>query len=72
MSNQRAGKTYRAAAQDDSREMNLYKFFKTAQQLLEQQDQDDAAFCFEQMAEHLREGKSLPTTESEISRLLGL
>jgi len=72
MSNQRAGKTHKAALSDGSAEMRLRDFFRTAQQILESEGYDDAAFYFEQVKDHLNDGGTLPTNRQEIVRLLGV
>lgn len=72
MSNQRAGKTHRAAATDSLREMNLRNFFRDCKEILEQHDQHDSAFYFEQIVDEINRGKPLPTSRREIERLLGV
>lgn len=69
---QRPGKTHKAAMGSDARDMALYNFFKTAREILEKEGNEDAAFYFEQMQDHLKEGKSLPSERREIQRLLGI
>ena len=72
MSNQRAGKTYRAAASDGLEDMNLRNFFRTSAELLTESGNEDAAFYFEQIVDELNKGKSLPKEKREISRILGI
>ena len=72
MSNQRTGKTHRAAAGDSMADMNLRNFFRTSAELLNQAGNEDAAFYFEQIVDALNEGKSLPNEKREISRVLGI
>lgn len=71
MSNQRAGKTYRAAANDGTQDMKLRNFFRDCAEILETEN-NDAAFYFEQLVEHINLGKSLPTDRKDIQRLLGV
>lgn len=72
MSNQRAGKTHRAAASDSTQEMKLRNFFRTCKEVLEAEGQDDAAYYFEQIMEEINSGKTLPSDRREISRMLGI
>lgn len=72
MSNQRGGKTYRAAANDGMQEMILRNFFRSCKEILEDNDEADAAFYFEQVMDRINSGKSLPTDRREIERLLGV
>ena len=55
MSNQRAGKWKTATLRDGSG-MRTVTFFKVAKNLLEEYGHEDAAFYFEQVEEHLRNG----------------
>jgi hypothetical protein len=71
MSNQRPGKTHRAALGDDMQEMKLKIFFRTCKELLESADVS-AAFYFEQLQEHIEAGNTLPQDKREIQRLLGI
>lgn len=71
MSNQRAGKTYSASASDNSG-MGTVNFFKYAKQALESAGYEDAAFYFEQVEDHLRDGGSLPTDIRNIEKVFGL
>ena len=52
--------------------MNTVTFFKCAKKVLSDYGQEDAAFYFEQVEEHLREGKSLPLDERTVGRVLGI
>jgi len=70
--NQRAGKTYRAAASDGLADMKLKNFFRGAKEMLEEAGYDDAAFYFEQCEDHIVNGKSLPYERKDIARVLGL
>lgn len=72
MSNQRSGKTHRAALGDGLQDMKIRNFFRDAQELLEEAGEEDAAFYFEQVVEHINSGKGLPTTRKEVSRILGV
>lgn len=69
MSNQRAGKSHRAALGDGMQDMKLRNFFRTCAELTEH---EDASYYFGQIVEHIESGKSLPSEKSEISRMLGL
>lgn len=71
MSNQRAGKTHRAAMGDDSRDLALKNFFKVCAEVLEPES-EDAAFYFEQIKEYLEDGGKLPSDRREIQRILGI
>jgi len=52
--------------------MSTVTFFRLAKEELESVGYNDSAFYFEQVEEWLRSGKSLPTTEKEVSKVLGL
>ena len=69
MSNQRPGKWKTATLRDGSG-MQTVTFFKTARKLLEEYGHEDAAYYFEQVEEHLRGGKGLPSSEKEIGKVL--
>ena len=71
MSNQRPGK-WKSATLRDGSGMQTVTFFKIAKNLLEEYGHEDAAFYFEQVEEHLRSGKGLPSSEREIGRVLGV
>lgn len=71
MSNQRAGKTYRAAATDDVGDRKIRDLMVTCQKLLENVD-TDAAFYFEQIVDHINDGKPIPSDQASIARMLGL
>lgn len=69
---QRPGKTHPATMSDDMREMKLRNFFRNCRTVLEPVD-EDAAFYFEQIEEHLNAGKPLPYGDLHLtSRLLGI
>jgi hypothetical protein len=71
MSNQRAGKTHRASANDGMSEMKLRNFFRTAASLME--DESDAKFYFEQVVEHFNKGGGISSDDpTVIRRILGL
>lgn len=71
MSNQRRGKTYRAAASDGLQEMKLRNFFRTAASVCE--DESDAQFYFEQLVEHINKGGSVMTDDPiAVRRILGV
>ena len=73
MSNQRPGKMHSAGASDNGlRDMQLKIFFRTCKEMLEQTDNEDAAFYFEQVEEHISNGGSIYTDDKQsISRILG-
>ena len=71
MSNQRKGK-YQSRPDVFGQDMNVLKFFKTAQQVLEKEKKTDEAFNFEQMADWLQSGKRLPLTEEDVIKALGI
>ena len=70
MSNQRPGKYEKKL--DRNGDMQVFKFFKTAQKVLEDAGKEDEAFYMEQMVDWLRSGKPLPTSEEQITRALGV
>jgi hypothetical protein len=72
MSNQRAGKTYRAAANDGLGEMKLRNFFRDCAEILEDVGQYDAAFYFGQVVDHINNGGSLPSDIREVGKILGV
>ena len=71
MSNQRPGKTHRAALGDDLQQMHLKNFFRSCKEILEH-EHPDSAFYFEQLQDHIEAGNSLPQDKREIQRLLGV
>jgi len=69
---QRPGKWKKASMSDsfsDSAARKQLQFFKSAAELLNRYDKDDAAFYFEQVEEHLRRGGSL---SDPAARILGV
>ena len=71
MSNQRAGKTYKAAASDNMSDMKLRNFFRTAATMVE--DGSDAQFFFEQIVEHINAGGNIMSDDpATIRRILGV
>ena len=70
MSNQRPGKIEKKL--DRNGDMQVYKFFKTAAKLLNEDGKEDEAFYMEQMVDWLKSGKQLPTSEESIVKALGL
>ena len=71
MSNQRAGKTYKAAASDGLGDMKLRNFFRTAASLME--DESDAQFYFEQIVDHINNGGSVFVDDrSSVAKILGV
>ena len=71
--NQRPAKTHRAAmpGEGNINPARLVAFADEAARLLEAQDENDAAFYFEQLAEHLRRNPEKDLNES-VGRILGL
>lgn len=70
MSNQRAGKTHKAAASDGLNDMKLRNFFRMAAGAVE--DNSDAQFYFEQIVEHINGGGSILTDDpAKVRRILG-
>jgi len=57
---------------DITGDMQVFKFFKTAAKLLNDEGKEDEAFYMEQMVDWLRSGKPLPTSEEQITKALGL
>lgn len=72
MSNQRPGKTHRAAASDNTNDMRMRNFFRECQQLFTALDRDDVADFCETIMEEYNEGRQLPTHPKDIQRLFGL
>lgn len=71
MSNQRAGKTHKAAASDGLGDMKLRNFFRTAAELME--DESDAQFYFEQIVDHINSGGSVFVDDrSSVAKILGV
>jgi len=70
MSNQRPGKVEKKL--DRNGDMQVYKFFKTAAKLLNEEGKEDEAFYMEQMVDWLKSGKSLPTSEETVIKALGI
>ena len=67
---QRAAKKKPAMVSIDG--MSTVTFFRIAKEELQNAGYDDEAFYFEQVEDWLRSGKSLPTTEKEVGKVLGL
>ena len=73
MSNQRAGKTHRASLGDGLNDMKLRNFFRTSKKLLLANGNEDAAFYFEQVEEHIQGGGSILTDDyTTVGRILGV
>ena len=70
MSNQRPGKVEKKL--DRNGDMQVFKFFKTAAKLLNDEGKEDEAFYMEQMVDWLRSGKPLPTSEEQVTKALGI
>ena len=71
MSNQRPGKI-QSRPDLGSQDMNMLKFFKAAQKVLEKENKPDEAFNFEQMVDWIQSGKRLPLTEEDVIKALGI
>tara|TARA_Y200000002_G_scaffold79126_1_gene62326 strand:- start:1090 stop:1305 length:216 start_codon:yes stop_codon:yes gene_type:complete len=71
MSNQRRG-NWKPASMSQGDSMRTVTFFKYAKKLLEEYGHEDAAFYFEQVEEHLRQGGSLPNDSREVGKVLGV
>ena len=71
MSTQRKGK-YQSRPDTLGQDMNMLKFFKVAQKVLERENKPDEAFNFEQMADWLQSGKRLPLSEEDVIKALGI
>ena len=69
--NQRPGK-WKSATLRDGSGMQTVTFFKIAKQLLEEYGEEDAAFYFEQVEEHLRQGGGLPNDSQQVGKVLGV
>lgn len=71
MSNQRRGKTHRAALGDGMEAMKMRNFFRACARALE--DEPDAQFYFQQIVDHINEGGSIMTDDpSSVRRILGV
>ena len=68
MSNQRPGKKTRPMG--DGGLMKEMLFFKACKEVLAEYGHDDAAFYFEQVEEHMRNGGSLSVNDA--GRILGV
>ena len=71
MSNQRKGK-YQSRPDVGGQDMNMLKFFKVTQKVLEKENKKDEAFNFEQMVDWLQSGKRLPLSEEDVIKALGI
>jgi hypothetical protein len=72
MSNQRPGKYHKTAASsniNDANDRALYAFFRRASDSLKEYGQEDAAFYFEQVLDHLQSGGKL---SDPIGKVLGV
>jgi|TARA_R110000796_G_scaffold153732_2_gene270323 hypothetical protein len=71
MSNQRMGKTHKAASNDGMADMKLRNFFRTAALVVE--PDTDAQFFFEQIVEHINAGGNIMTDDATaVRRILGV
>ena len=68
---QRAAKT-KPASMTSMDGMAQVAFFRIAKEELTKAGYEDPAFYFEQVEDWLRSGKSLPSTEREVGKVLGL
>lgn len=68
---QRAAKS-KPASMTSMDGMAQVSFFRIAKEELIKAGYEDPAFYFEQVEEWLRSGKSLPTTERDVGKVLGL
>lgn len=50
----------------------LLRFFQTAQSMLEEKGEEDAAFYFEQSADYLQQGGVFHSDSKTIARMFGL
>ena len=50
----------------------LLRFFQTAQSMLEQKGEEDAAFYFEQSADYLQQGGVFHSDQKTVARMFGL
>ena len=71
MSHQRPGK-YQSNPDSAGNDMNILKFFKVAQKVLEKEGKTDEAFNFEQMVDWIQSGKRLPLSEEDVIKALGI
>jgi len=69
--NQRQARKHPAALVE-SNDRQYLQFMRTAKNELEKAGYEDPAFYFGQVIDWLLEGKRLPTSEREVSRILGL
>lgn len=72
MSNQRGGKWKKASLDSGLSQMKLRNFFRDCKELLEENDEEDAAFYFEQIMDEINEGRTLPGDKRTVSKVLGL
>ena len=72
MSNQRPGKTYRAAATDDRTEAQLIRYLTTVAQIASDYDMTDLEVFAENAVQDLRDGKPIPTDLHTISKQIGV
>lgn len=69
--NQRSGRKHPAALVE-SNDRQYLEFMRTARDELEKAGETDAQFYFDQVVTWIIEGKRLPTSERDVSRVLGL
>lgn len=68
MSNQRAGK--KSKPMGDGNLMKTMLFFKACKEVLQEYGHDDAAFYFEQLETHMRDGGTLD--QNKAGNILGV
>ena len=71
MSNQRPGKV-QSKPDILGQDMRILKFFKIAEKVLAKEGKEDEAFNMEMMVDWLQSGKSLPKTEEDVIKALGI
>jgi hypothetical protein len=69
MSNQRPGKTHRAAASDSTDDMRMRNFFRTCAEIYSD-NSDIADFC-QTIVEQYEAGLRLPSNPKDIQRMFG-
>ena len=69
---QRPGKMSKSIADPSFNAMSLVQFMRECATQLNGAGNDDAAFYFEQVVDHLRTGKGLTSDPRKVSSILGL
>lgn len=70
--NQRPGKTSKSMADDRINPMTLMQFARECSNQLNGAGYNDCAFYFDQIVDHLREGRGLTADPKKVSSILGL